>query len=179
MSIKVGLSSWKEPGYWDACKQSLDAISDPVERFKAFDELTDQLLRSTSFDVLTQIAQDPKFAESTSSRNFTLGHLGPNYIADIEEIVQQCQQLSDKTIKPLSISTDQRLWAICKQPGSYIETKLFHVLGRIVMSKNFAASSQGSHPLNSLNKKTWELQLSNHGSTCPCNESLKTRFPKV
>jgi hypothetical protein len=176
MSLKIGLGDWRQSEYWDTCRKSLDEISDPVEKFKAFDEVTDRLLTTASFEVLTKLAKDPNFYQHASQRYLTLGSLGPLYLAAIHEVIGRCQQLSETTIKPLAKSGDNRLWSICHQPESYIETKIFHVLGRIILSKNFAASSQASHPLHSISEEMWKLADFNHGSTCPCYEPLKTRF---
>lgn len=52
MATEIGSGSRFQPGYWESCKESLNKIKDPAAKFKAFDELTDRLLTTVSFEFL-------------------------------------------------------------------------------------------------------------------------------
>ncbi len=166
MATEIRGNTWVGSELWDARKKMLERTCDPVEKFKLFDQITNEALGSVSFAVLKKLAKDPTFSQCARESYFTLVVLRFQYISDILTIVQRCIQLSEETIKPYV--EESRLWSICHHPKTYIQAKIFQMLYRTILTENFANSSRQGHPLYSLNEKMWELQSFNHGSNCPC-----------
>ncbi len=166
MATKIKGNTWVGSELWDARKKMLERTRDPVEKFKLFDQITDEALGSVAFAVLKKLAKDSTFSQCTTETHFTLGVLQFQYISDILTIIQRCIQLSEETIKPYA--GESRLWSVCHHPDTYVQAKIFQRLYRTILTENFANSSRQNHPLRSLNEKMWELQSFNHGSNCPC-----------
>jgi len=160
----------------NACKKTLDMISDPAEKFKAFDQLTDRALTSTSFTVLKELATDPDFSVSATKPYMTLGPIGPKYISNILDTIANCKELSETMMKSLEPTGKYQLRSICSQIDTYIDNKIFKVLNRIILSKNFANSAETNHPLHALYNEMWKLQAYIHGKQCPCYDHIQSRL---
>jgi hypothetical protein len=170
MAIQVGLGDWHQPGYWESCTNSLNQITNPATKFKAFDELTDRLLNATAFAVLKGVSKDPKYLKY--GKDFSLGFPELRIVNDAHELINRCTQLSkDTMIKDLGRSDE--VGTMCKSPLFYIEYKIYRVLAGILLSQNFSFMTQEGRSLHSLSKEMWNLQGYSHGSACPCTKTLE------
>ena len=180
----LSTSPWSGPdaylsdAYWLYEEKRLKELLDPVERFNAFDALLEGALDAPPFLVLKSWAQDPTHSWSATSRldpRSYLGSLGPQYISSILAIVERSLQLSEATIQPLQEKS--RLWSVCRDPETYVHTRLYQALAQILFSKNFISrGSKAEDVLYPLNQKVWELINFNHGSFCSCHERMHRKL---
>lgn len=174
MATEIGSGSRFQPGYWESCKESLNKIKDPAAKFKAFDELTDRLLTTVSFEFLKGVSKDPAFEKQAQELAKSLGPLQPRVLEDTQELINRCTQLSKETMQ--DVGGSEEMYALCSSPRSYIENKIFQVLARILLSKNFMYATQKGGSLHPLSEEMWRLQAFNHGSACPCAKTLAGRL---
>ena len=162
---------------YDSYISQLNAITDPQKKFEKFDEITSTELNSVSFQVLIDVGQNSKLYEACTSPTFTLGILGPRYIETILKATELCKKLSEGMMSSLSGSEKNRLWSACPQIDTYIDSKIYLALSRIIHAKNFAKNS--SNPqclLYPIHQEMWKFQENNHGSVCGCYSHIQTRF---
>jgi hypothetical protein len=172
MATRVDLSNIRIKDL-SACKNALDAVSDPEAKFKVFDELTDKELTSVAFEVLSRIGADPTLTPNVDF-HFVLRNMGPKYVSTVLATTKNCKALSDYMMS--SLGNNRRMWSVCNSMDTYIDTKIFHALHRIVASKNFMYSANPKHPLHSLNQEMWKFQDYNHGTLCPCYHHIQAHL---
>lgn len=157
----------------EASKQALDSVTDGEAKFKIFDELTTKELKSVAFAALNTLGKDPNF---NPGPKLTLGPMGPTYVERIVDVVDKSDLLSKHMLKTIDSTGSARLWTVCHQLDTYIHTKLFHALDRLINAKNFVGNQKADHPLHALNILYWKLQLHNHGLHCPCFNHIETEL---
>lgn len=161
---------------FNSYKSQLSTISNLKEKFNAFDQITTQELSSTAFEVLLEVAIDPRLHEACTSEKFTLGILEPVLISKILEATNRCKKLSDEMMSSLGNSEKNSLWSGCLQIETYIDSKIYQALRRIVLAKNFVGSSNQNHPLYEINQEMWKFQSNNHGPHCGCYNHILTNL---
>ncbi|GEM_PF-5140907 len=158
----------------------LHAISNIRERFNSFDRMTTQELSSASFQVLEQVGHDPNLSGFCTSPKFTLGHMESAYITSILSAVRRCKELSNTVIGALRDSEKNELKDVCPQIDTYIDSKIFQVLSRITLAKNFINCSHLNSPLYPVSQEMWKFQNNNHGRLCSCYNHIHAVFsPKT
>jgi hypothetical protein len=162
----------------DASKRAVDAVSDPKAKFQILDELTDkELTPSVVFAVLLKTGDDPTQAEHAGKNYFLRTKMTATYVNRILETVEKSTQLSQHVMSSIGTSGRNQLSSVCWNVNTYIHTKLFHALRKIVNAPNYHPYiANSNHPLNAIHTKMWELQEDNHGNTCPCFEHIEAHL---
>ena len=160
------------------CQRELAKISDPKAKFQRFDELTNRELFATAYKVLHAGAKDPNFVfpEATDNLQWPTNKI---YVPSLISAINLCLHLSQSTVQSLGPDGENKLSHICRRVGTYMDNKVLHALGRILMSKNCVGSASETHSLHLLNTIMWKLQKDNHGDQCPCYSRIQATIDKA
>src|ERR1700733_13844260 len=132
------MSAPRVPGQgdiFDSYRLQLSAITEPKEKLEKLDELTFTELTSSSFQVLEQIGRDPRLSEVCMSPTSPLGSLQAGHIVKVLRAVEGCKKLSSEVLSSIEINYS---WTVCPLIDTYINNKIYQVLGRIFLVENFA-----------------------------------------
>jgi hypothetical protein len=158
---------------FESYRSQLRDITNPKEKLEKLDQFTSALLSSTPFKFLEEVGKDPGF-ETYIFKKFTLGPMHPDIIVSTLNAVDRCKKLSEETLSSLEKNYS---WSVCPKVDTYIKSKIFQVLGRIFLAKNFANSSDPEHPLYPIYLEMNKFQEFNHGSLCKCYSHIQEKFP--
>ncbi len=151
----------------EACKTALNSYSDPVAKFKVFDDLTNRAFTSTAFSVLRRLAEGPSFNYDLNLSKVAQWPTHALYVPTVLDAIDNCKKLSDHMLAALGPEGKNRLWSTCPQPDTYIHNKIFLVLKRIATSNNFPDIGNPKHPLYPIYEEFWKVQAYNYGNLSP------------